>query len=160
MVVLGGPIQDAEISAGVPKTVPNHRRGPHILPPLLRLVQRGPSSRRHRPDGARPDPLRAGQRNPRRPPNRPRRGVPSLTGALRPPAPQTAPNPDCRLDQPAQENRASPSLNSKTYCLKVVDTFRPACRAEPYRRPAKPSGLWFSAMGQSTRRLLMRGGRR
>ena len=29
---LRGPVQDAEISAGIPQTLPNHRRGPHILP--------------------------------------------------------------------------------------------------------------------------------
>ena len=50
--VLGGPLQDAEISAGIPQTVPNHHCGPHILPPLLRLVNARPSSRRHRPDDA------------------------------------------------------------------------------------------------------------
>ena len=35
--VLGGPLQDAEISAGIPQTVPNHRRGPHPLPPARSL---------------------------------------------------------------------------------------------------------------------------
>ena len=48
--------------------------------------------------------------------------------AARPPASRTTPNPDGRLDQPAQENEASPSVNSKTNCLKVVDRFRPAQR--------------------------------
>ena len=36
--VHGGPVQDPEISAGIPKTVPNHRRRPCLLPSLLRLV--------------------------------------------------------------------------------------------------------------------------
>lgn len=36
--LLGGSLQDAEVSARIPQTVRVDRRGPHILPPLLRLV--------------------------------------------------------------------------------------------------------------------------
>ena len=36
--VLGGPLQDAEISAGIPQTVPVDRRGPQILPTARSLV--------------------------------------------------------------------------------------------------------------------------
>jgi hypothetical protein len=95
------------------------------------------------------DPLRAGRRNPRRSPDRAQRRVPQHTRAVCPPASQATQNPDCRLDQPAQENGASPSLNSKNQCLKVVDTFR----AELPCAETVPMLLWaLLAAGQITMR--------
>lgn len=49
-----------------------------------------------------------------------------LIAAARSASSASPPNPDCRLDQLAQEHRGNPSLILKTNCLKVVDTFRRA----------------------------------
>ena len=90
-----------------------------------------PSSRRHRADDTRSDPLWAGLHHPCRPPKRSRCSVPKHAGAVRSQAPKTTTNPESCLDQPTKANGANPSLNSQPRCLKVVDTFRLAPRLRP-----------------------------
>lgn len=50
--------------------------------------------------------------------------VPDNAGTLHPQATKTASNPDRRLDRPTKANLRKSSLNSKSHCLKVVETFR------------------------------------
>ena len=49
---------------------------------------------------------------------------PSTPRAISPQTPEPTTNPDSCLEQPAKPNGASPSLNPKPRCLKIVDTFR------------------------------------
>ena len=54
-------------------------------------------------------------------------------------AAKTAPKTNRRLDQPAVQNTRNPSLNSKTGCLKIVDTLRRLLRT------AYADGIWRAA---------------
>ena len=83
-----------------------------------------PPSRRHRPNDAGSGPLRPGRRSLRRPPENPRSRLRGQPRTLRQNATKAAPKTNRRLDQPAISTKRNPSLNSKTGCLKIVDTLR------------------------------------
>ena len=97
--VLRKPLQDPEVPAALPPTLRLHRGCQGLLPPVLRLVQPGPSSRRDRPHDPGPGALRPGRCRPRRPPAHPRSGIPRQPRALRQPATKTTRQTNRRLDQ-------------------------------------------------------------
>ncbi len=57
------PVQNLQISAPVPRTLRLHPGRQGLLSPLLRMVQRRTPPSRHRPDDAKPGPLRTGRRS-------------------------------------------------------------------------------------------------
>jgi len=98
--VLGSPLQDPQVSVGVPPALRIHRGCQGILSTLFLLVQSRPPSRRHRPDDTRSGPLRPGKRRPRRPTANPRRRVRRTSRTLRQTAAHTTQQTYRRLDQP------------------------------------------------------------
>ena len=105
-----------------------------LLPQLLRLVQPGPPSRRHRSDDARPGALRSGRRHPCRSPKHPRSPPSTKTPNASSERNPTACKADCDLDQSTADKANLPSLNSNLDCLRIVDTFRRAAIAMAVQR--------------------------
>ena len=123
----------------LPTTLRLHRGRQKLLPPLLRLVQPGPSPCRDRPDDAGPGALRPDRCRSRRPPAHARSGVPRQPGALRQQAANTAGQTNRRMDQPA--NAEKPRLRCQPARLKSS------------KRLVQPPLASFSAIAAPTRHL-------
>ena len=90
--VLGGPVQDGQVSPRLPRPVRRRRGGEGVLPLVLHLVQRRAPARRHRPAHA-----RAG------PPRQRARGHPAEAGGSR-----------RRLRRPSGALRGGPATGRRT----------------------------------------------
>ncbi len=127
-LLLRGPVQDAQVPAGVPRPLRLDPGRARPRPELLRLVQHRTSSQWPRPADAPRRARRPGRAARRRARRRARDRVRSPSRAV------SCGPPDARcgsyrgLDQSPQAPRArgggAPSLNSRTDCLILVDRFR------------------------------------
>ena len=117
-----------------------HRGRQKLLPPLLRLVQPGPSPRRDRPDDTGSGALRSDRCRSCRAPAHARPGVPRQSGALRQPAADPTRQADRRLDQSAGTGAEGPDMNATPGSFDVAATVR-AASSRRYRQIQPPPAL-------------------
>ena len=121
--LLRSALQDAQVSARVPRALRDHRAGAGLRSPLLRLVQPPPSPFRDRPHDPGRRSLRPRRRTPRRTHARPATGLRPHARTVRPPRTHTAAAPDRGMDQQARQRRGR-SLNLNVDRLIRLDRLR------------------------------------
>ena len=104
--LLRSAVQDAQVPAGVPATLPEHRARAHVLPRVLRLLQPLPPALRDRLDDAGDRSPRPRRVHARRPQRRARRRLRRDTPAIRPPRAHAAADTDRRVDRRANARRS------------------------------------------------------